>query len=203
MVYSLRCSSSVSLSTCRSLHSSRTFTKIFIEVIAILRLREIRISHFLDNVLLQSQEQILQHRQLTLAIFHKYGWLNNREKSLSSPRQDPTSYDLSMSCCSARTSQIPGSAFSCNCSVYKVLFSPPHKQGDGTGCSLSTMAFSSSVCIPASTAHTSKTSQDRPRGSVGYSHHTLVAEKTLVSPSTGTPQSLRSLFHWPEIYFTT
>ena len=69
--------------------SPRVFTKVLLAVVAFIRLKGIRLHHYLDDLLLLSQEkdQLLAHRDQVISTLKEFGWLLNLQKSQLEPTQ--------------------------------------------------------------------------------------------------------------------
>lgn len=69
--------------------SPRVFSKVLLAVLALLRVKGVRLHHYLDNLLLLAQDkgQLLEHRSLVISTLQEFGWLLNLEKSHLEPSQ--------------------------------------------------------------------------------------------------------------------
>lgn len=67
----------------------RTFTKVLLPVIASLREKGLRVHHYLDDILLlsNSQESLVQHREILVSTLTSLGWIINWQKSNIQPTQ--------------------------------------------------------------------------------------------------------------------
>lgn len=65
--------------------SPRVFSKVLLAVVALLRVKGVRLHHYLDDLLLLAQDkgQLLKHRSLVISTLQEFGWLLNLEKSHS------------------------------------------------------------------------------------------------------------------------
>lgn len=69
--------------------SPRVFSKVLLSVVALLRIKGVRLHHYLDDLLLltQNKDQLLEHRSLVISTLQEFGWLLNLEKSHLEPTQ--------------------------------------------------------------------------------------------------------------------
>lgn len=67
----------------------RTFTKILLSVIALLREQVLRVHHYLDDILLlaDNQDSLLLHRSILITTLQNFGWIINWGKSNLQPTQ--------------------------------------------------------------------------------------------------------------------
>lgn len=69
--------------------SPRTFIKLLVVVIAVLRINGILIYHYLEDILVlaRSRQQLLAHRNVFMCTLQEFAWLINQEKSVLCPSQ--------------------------------------------------------------------------------------------------------------------
>ena len=69
--------------------SPRVFTKTLLAVVAFIRLKKIRLYHYLDDLLVLAQDktQLLTQRDQVISILSEFGWLLNLTKSHLEPTQ--------------------------------------------------------------------------------------------------------------------
>ncbi|XP_068118214.1 polycystin-1-like [Hyperolius riggenbachi] len=67
----------------------RTFSKVLVTLIALLRQRGLQVHHYLDDILLiaQSKQKLLEHKETLLHTLQQFGWLINWDKSKLTPAQ--------------------------------------------------------------------------------------------------------------------
>lgn len=67
----------------------RTFTKVLLPLIALLREKGLRVSHYLDNIILlaHSRQTMLMHQELLVTTLQMFGWVINLPKSRLLPSQ--------------------------------------------------------------------------------------------------------------------